>query len=252
MYKAILYCSLLISFNVLAGWDLSRDVNDFDDEKVFTAYSQTNNKSIYVRCKNNELDIIVSYGEYLSNKSVDSKWRFDKEKTSEELTSVSTDGTSIFIRKDKVNEVARGLATYSTVLFASKDYRGTEKIAKFSLKDSSKAIKPVMELCNIPYEPLTYSGMDSEVVSYLDFTSAKELKCDSVRLNALGYNHDFEDKKSFYEAANKYIENEVKKCPKDKSGANFPRWLNCKDKADLFYYLYKDSREIKSVLNVGC
>lgn len=252
MNNSLLFIAgMLLSSHSLADWNVVTNKDSFNDSPIVTASTQASGASLHVRCANNELDVIVDYGRFLSNKSVDSRWRFDIE-TTERKTKVSTRGTAIFIGSLDVNNVARELVRSSNSTFGSKDYRGTEHIAKFSLKGSSKAIKPVLSACSIPLKQVTYTDVDSEVSAYIDAKKAPELKCMSVQLTALGYAHTPENQESFYQAANKFIADQLEQCPKEQTAQNFPRWRSCQKKSDLFFYLYADTRDSNEVADKGC
>ena len=149
----------LILFNtqVFAGinqWTYLSGVDAFTDEFSSTASFQTGgyNEQIFVRCKNGDFDVIISFGTFINKKAaVKAMYRIDSGRVVEGYEwNLDTEGTSIFA-KDGLNvKLASGLINgKEKAVFRVFDYNGSAHTMTINLKGSTKTISKVMNDCNV-------------------------------------------------------------------------------------------------------
>ena len=141
---------LLSSGQVLAGWDLIQDKDDFTDEtKLYAAVSNETDGLLSIRCVAGVFEVMIYFHEYLGNEEVFVRYRIDKGKVTKGRGHISTDGTAIFIPNFKTVRLAKNFMQSELFVIEATDYRGIKHKQKFSLIGSSTPIQKVLDRCGL-------------------------------------------------------------------------------------------------------
>lgn len=156
-------------------------------EIASTSYKEgTQLRGLLVRCTNKKLDIYVEFGEYLSNKSVDVRYRIDKNQLVEESWFPSARGTAVFAKEDA--DLARQMLGGSTMIVEAHDYRGQSYRATFDLVDGKSSITKVLESCGTALIGMSerVSGLRSDVALEFERWGPRNISVNKKILAALG------------------------------------------------------------------
>jgi len=155
--RKLILSIFLILFNtqVFAGinqWTYLSGVDAFTDEFSSTASFQTGgyNEQIFVRCKNGNFDVIISFGTFINKKAaVKAMYRIDSGRVVEGYEwNLDTEGTSIFAKDGSNVRLATELINgKEKAVFRVYDYQGTPHTMTINLKGSTKTISKVMSDC---------------------------------------------------------------------------------------------------------
>lgn len=173
--------------------------------------------------------------EYLSNKSVNVRWRIDNDEAQTGIWDVSTKGTSIFVKSEFKNKLGRDIRSGSNILLEVTDYRGTNHRVKFSLKGSSKTISAVYKACDIPMKKITFDGVSDVTSNYIDRMGPKSTACFKKQLILSNYqitNISKTKTEELYQHAQMFLNKKMKQCPSD---GDFLLERSCKDPEEFFF-----------------
>ena len=170
-------------------WKIQKDTDPFTDETVSVAMtfgSSSSSRSVVVRCKGTEFSAYVNFADYLSNDSVDVRYRLDKDQPVTERWSPSSDGTAVFGRHQE--HLARLLMKGSLFVIEAIDYRGVPHRASFKLSGSSDAISPVLEQCGVQKIGLheKVQGLRLDMALHLDRWGPRGIAIYKQILSSLG------------------------------------------------------------------
>jgi hypothetical protein len=146
-----LLTAILVSTTAAAKWELLQTVDAFNDTTVTMATVRSNDGKgfIVARCsETKKLDVMVSTGKYLGSDSIKVKIRFDKLTPSESYWGISTKGTTVFSPYDETDLIIKLITKHNDLALQTTDFRGTEDVVRFSLKNSSESVNEVLKACN--------------------------------------------------------------------------------------------------------
>lgn len=176
-------------------WRYDIETDDFKDTVIHKAVYNDMNVSAVIRCKNDELDIILGVNEYLGRDYTDVRVRFDKGEIYEYKWDLSTTGKAVFTRADAFLELEKGFESADEMLIEVTKYTGTKFQRKISLKGISEPLNKVLDACPIINNHITQAefdeitaGVPAEIKkeNYKD-KGPKGVKCAKEMLVSLGY-----------------------------------------------------------------
>ena len=136
-------------------WSFEERIDELTDNKIAVASkSFTRNTGVYVRCeqgtkRQGKFKVYFVFGEYLNTKLVPIRYRIDKGTLEEDKWWPSTKGTGVFVDAGDSAEIARQMMRGSKMIVEATDFRGQRHRIRFDLTGASRAIEPVLQLCNI-------------------------------------------------------------------------------------------------------
>jgi len=262
MKKLKFITSLLILFSsgsaLAKEWSYSNEVDEFADTSVHIASvnSLSGRGFAVVKCDaKKKLEVYLSVGEFIgSEDSYPVRYRIDKRSPESSKWSVSTKGTSVFVRNfDKV-DLVRNLLSGDELLLEVTDFRGTPHQSKYSLKGSSTAIGKVLDACGIAREEVIVEGVDVSVKKHISMWGPKNTECNKKMLISLGYSiSDSSSTKSpdLYKALQKYMDDKYAVCGTNKV-SNMQEIYECKQKDRFINGLYADAIKKDSTFKDVC
>jgi hypothetical protein len=149
-------CAFLYSVNVVANdkWVLDSGKDPLTDAKVVTARSSYTEgivkKFAVVRCVDKKLEIFFDFGEFLGDKNIPVRYRFDSGQLYDREWPPSADGTAVF--SDFPEIIGLEFMKDSKFIIEATDFRGVPHRDSFELTDGHDAIKAVMASCDIVNE----------------------------------------------------------------------------------------------------
>ena len=172
-----------------SSWRYNEDTDPFTDETVSVATTfgrQNSSTSVVILCKGTKFSAYVQFADYLSNNSVDIRYRIDKAPSVSEIWSPSSAGTAVFGRHQE--HLARLLMKGHSFVIEAVDYRGVPHRASFNLTGSSDAIEPVLKQCGVPQVALheKVPGLRLDMSLHLERWGPRGISINKQILTSLG------------------------------------------------------------------
>ena len=132
--------------NKVSLWALDEKTDPLTDQLKTTAVLKGEPGTLFVRCKGNEMSVIIDFDDFLDIEPVRVQFRFDKGNLIQGLWSPSTEGTALFVPDYGI--FAQTIINSTTLIIEAKDFHGTSHRVNFDLTGASSVVPKVFNNCN--------------------------------------------------------------------------------------------------------
>lgn len=189
-----LVATLSIAVNA-TEWNFTQTNDDFTDGAIYSANYNAPDVTMMIRCKGDDLDMVIGVGEYIGGDYPDIRIRFDKGQVHSYTWDVSTNGNFVFARADSFPTLVKGLQASKTLLVEVTKYTGTKYQRKIALDNISEPLSKVLSHCpNVDnkvskkdYDAMT-TGLSKDVKLENSINKGpRNVICAKTMLSYLGY-----------------------------------------------------------------